>query len=101
MRWQSKARLGRRTQGTNAEGNVIYGDTVFGPESFTLDGFVGYRRKIALGRHDPNMTVQLNVANLTNEGEFAVLRYNQHFTGYTRLILNPPRQYRVSLRLDF
>lgn len=100
-RWQSKAKLGRRTLGTDAGGSVIYGETVHGPESFALDGFIGYRRKIALAGREREFTVQVNVRNITDESEFMPLRYNEKFSGYARVLLVEPRQIRATVSLNF
>lgn len=101
VRWQSEPKLGRRTLGSASDGRRIYGETVYGPESFTTDAFVGYRRRVGLAGRETDLTLQLNVKNLTNENEFMPLRYNANFSGYARVILVEPRQFRGSISLSF
>jgi outer membrane receptor for ferric coprogen and ferric-rhodotorulic acid len=101
VRWQSRPKLGRRTLGVGPDGLTRYGETVYGPESFTADGFIGYRRTLQLGGRRSDVTVQLNIRNLTDEDEFQPLRYNATFSGYARVILVEPRQIRGTISLSF
>jgi hypothetical protein len=100
-RWQSTSKLGRRDLGRTAEGNRILGDTVYGPEDFKMDAFVGYRRKISLRSFRPEFTAQLNVTNLTGEDEVMPLRYNLLMSGYRRVLLFEPRRFRLTVGLAF
>jgi len=101
VRWQSQPKLGRRSLGVGTDGRTRYGNTVYGPESFTVDGFIGYRRTLTLGGRRTDATVQVNVKNLTDEDEFMPLRYNANFSGYARVILVEPRQFRATVSLSF
>ena len=49
----------------------------------------------------PYKANQLNVRNLTNEDEYMPLRYNDHYSGYARVLLVDPRQFRASVGLGF
>lgn len=95
-RWQSKAKLGRQVLGRNAKGSAIYGETYYGPDDFKVDGFVGYRRKMVVGRIRPELTLQLNVTNLSDEDSVAPLRYNADKSGYRRVMLFEPRKVRLT-----
>jgi outer membrane receptor protein involved in Fe transport len=101
LRWQSEPKLGRQIVGRNAAGNRIFGETIYGPEDFKMDAFVGYRRKLALRSFRPEMTVQLNVTNLTDEDEVMPLRYNPAMSGYSRVMLMEPRKVRFTVGLQF
>jgi iron complex outermembrane recepter protein len=101
VRWQSEAKLGRRITGRDAAGNRIFGETITGPEDFKMDAFVGYRRTLALRSFKPEMTVQLNVTNLTAEDEVVPLRYNPLLSGYARVMLFEPRKIRLTVGLQF
>lgn len=100
-RWQSEPKLGRKLLGRTAAGLRILGDTIYGPEDFKMDGFVGYRRKLSFGKRSPELTVQLNVTNLTNEDEVMPLRYNPTGSGYLRVLLYEPRKFRFTVGLAF
>jgi len=56
---------------------------------------------VGLAGRETDLTLQLNVKNLTNENEFMPLRYNANFSGYARVILVEPRQFRGSISLSF
>jgi outer membrane receptor protein involved in Fe transport len=101
VRWQSKPKLGRRVASYAPDSSPIFGETVYGAEDFKMDAFVGHRRRVAFAGLSSRLTIQLNVRNLTNEDEPMPLRYNAQFTGYSRLILQEPRSYRLSLGFDF
>ncbi|MDO8632409.1 MAG: hypothetical protein Q7R41_18150, partial [Phycisphaerales bacterium] len=101
VRWQGESKLGRVVLGRDAVGNRIFGDTVYGPENFKMDAFVGYRRKISIRSFRPEFTVQLNVTNLTDEDEVMPLRYNPLFSGYARVLLFEPRKFRLTVGLAF
>ena len=75
----------------------MFGATYYDPEDFKLDAFVGYRRKLAVGRFNPELTIQLNVTNLTDEDEVMPLRYNNFKSGYTRVLLLEPRKFRLTV----
>ena len=91
VRWQGTSKLGRAFLGRAPNGNRIFGETYHGPEDFKLDVFAGYRRRVSVGRFNTDLTVQLNVTNLTDEDEVMPLRYNNFKSGYTRVLLFEPR----------
>ena len=66
-----------------------------------MDTFVGYRRKLNVGRRSHDLTVQLNVTKLTDEDEVMPLRYNNFESGTTRVLLLEPRKFRLSVGLGF
>ncbi|MES2696082.1 MAG: hypothetical protein V4773_21595, partial [Verrucomicrobiota bacterium] len=100
-RWASKPILGRVLLGRTSEGLRILGDTIYGPEDFKLDAFVGYRRKVSVGKLSSEFTLQLNVTNLTDEDELMPLRYNPNGSGYARVLLYEPRKFRLTAGLAF
>lgn len=100
-RWASKPKLGRALLGRTAEGLRILGDTFYGPEDFKMDAFIGYRRKVSLGKLASELTLQLNVTNLTDEDELMPLRYNANQSGYARALLYEPRKFRLTAGLAF
>ena len=100
-RWQSTSKLGRKLVGRTADGARILGDTLQGPEDFKMDAFVGYRRKLSLSKASPELTVQVNVTNLTDEDELMPLRYNPLGSGYSRALLFEPRKIRLTVGLAF
>ena len=101
VRWQSEPKLGRKLVGRTVEGLRLLGDILYGPEDFKLDAFVGYRRKLSLRRLSPELTLQLNVTNLTDEDEVMPLRYNPTGSGYLRVLLYEPRKFRFTAGLSF
>ena len=101
VRWRSTSKLGRRVVGIAANGSTLYGETFIGPEDFKVDAFLGYRRQIAIARTKPQLTVQVNVANLTNEDSFMPLRYNADYSGYSNVLLLDPRSIRLTVALVF
>lgn len=101
VRWQDKSKLGRALLGRAPDGSRILGETYYGPEDFKMDAFVGHRRKLSLGKLAPELTVQLNVTNLTDEDEFMPLRYNANKSGYVRALLLEPRKFRLTAGLSF
>ncbi len=101
IRWQGKSRLGREVTGTAANGRRTYGDILYGPEDFKADAFVGYRRELSVRGRSPELTVQVNVTNLTNEDEWMPLRYNANKSGLTRVLLFEPRKARLSATVTF
>lgn len=100
-RWASRPKLGRVLLGRSADNLRILGDTLYGPEDFKMDAFVGYRRKADFLPKSPELTVQLNVTNLTDEDELMPLRYNPLVTGYARALLYEPRKFRLTVGLTF
>ena len=100
-RWQGASKLGRLVTGLDAAKNRIFGETFFGPEDFKLDGFLGYRRKLSGNRFRPELTVQINVTNLTGEDSVMPLRYNPDKSGYTRVLLFEPRKFRLTAGMEF
>ncbi|MDO8545640.1 MAG: TonB-dependent receptor plug domain-containing protein [Opitutaceae bacterium] len=101
LRWQGKSKLGRYITGRDAKGFRIFGDTIYGPEDFKMDAFLGYRRRLSSVAGKPQLLVQLNVSNLTDEDEFMPLRYNPLVSGYSRVLLLEPRKFRVTVGLEF
>lgn len=100
-RWASEPKLGRELLGRDAAGNRILGRTLYGPDDFKMDAFVGYRRKLSRLPRSPELTLQLNVTNLTDEDELMPLRYNPTQTGYLRVLLYEPRKLRLTASLSF
>jgi hypothetical protein len=101
LRWQGKSKLGRYITGRDAKGFRIFGDTIYGPEDFKMDAFLGYRRRLATLPGKPQLLVQLNVSNLTDEDEYMPLRYNPLVSGYARVLLLEPRKFRLTVGLEF
>jgi hypothetical protein len=66
-----------------------------------MDAFVGYRRKVSIIGRSPELTMQVNVTNLTGEDEWMPLRYNANHTGLTRVLLFEPRKIRLTVGLNF
>jgi iron complex outermembrane receptor protein len=100
-RWASEPKLGRELLGRTTEGLRILGRTLYGPEDFKMDAFVGYRRKISFLNRAPELTLQLNVTNLTDEDEVMPLRYNPTQSGYARVLLYEPRKFRFTVGLGW
>jgi hypothetical protein len=101
VRWQDKSKLGRALLGRAANGNRIFGETYYGPEDFKMDAFMGYRRKFSVRNRSPELTLQLNVTNLTDEDEVMPLRYNPNKSGYLRVLLFEPRRFRLTASVAF
>ena len=66
-----------------------------------MDAFAGYRTKLRLGNRSPELTLQLNVTNLTDEDEMMPLRYNTTHTGYAHVLVFEPRNFRFTVGLKF
>lgn len=75
------------------------GRDYFANESLYLDGFTGYKFRLPWNR--AQMTLQLNVKNLTNSYLASVARYNSNFSGPRRLYLREPRSYRLTATVEF
>lgn len=101
VRWQSRALIGRTIISVDASGRTVLGDNYYGPESFNVDAFAGFRKKVSIGGHKSDFSLQLNVYNLTDEPEVAVLRYNNYKSGYRKVLLSDPRQFRVTAGFGF
>ncbi|MFM9079900.1 MAG: TonB-dependent receptor plug domain-containing protein, partial [Opitutaceae bacterium] len=101
IRWQGASKLGRALGPRAPNGNRTFGETYYGPEDFKMDAFAGYRHRLAIGRFKSDLTVQLNVTNLTDEDEVMPLRYNNFKSGYTRVLLFEPRKFRLTMGLGF
>jgi outer membrane receptor protein involved in Fe transport len=101
LRWQGKSKLGRTLVGRAPNGLRLFGDTIYGPEDFKMDAFLGYRRRLAVLPGKPQLLLQLNVSNLTDEDEYMPLRYNPLMTGYARVLLLEPRKFRLTAALEF
>ncbi len=78
-----------RATGATTKGN----ETVFG------DAFATYRRNTPWGAG--NLTLQLNVRNLTNSYLFGVGRRNADGNALRRIHLNEPRSFRFTTTLEF
>ena len=52
-------------------------------------------------RGKPQLLVQFNVSNLTDEDEYMPLRYNPLVSGYARVLLLEPRKFRLTVGLEF
>ena len=101
LRWQGKSKLGRYITGRDSNGFRTFGKTIYGPEDFKLDAFLGYRHRLSTLPRKPQLLVQLNVSNLTDEDEFMPLRYNPLVSGYARVLLLEPRRFRLTVGLEF
>lgn len=101
LRWQGKSKLGRVIVGRDRNGYRIFGDTIYGPQDFKMDAFLGYRRRLTAVAGKPQLLVQLNVSNLTDEDEYMPLRYNPLVSGYARVLLFEPRKFRLTVGLEF
>lgn len=101
IRWQGASKLGRAYLGRAPNGSRMFGETYYGPQDFKMDALVGYRRKVTVGRRSTDLTVQVNVTNLTDEDEVMPLRYNNFKSGYTRVLLFEPRKFRLTVGLGF
>lgn len=101
VRWQDRSKLGRVIESTTPDGTDLYGRTLIGPEDFKADAFVGYRRRVAIRGRSAELTVQVNVTNLTGEDEVMPLRYNSRQSGYLRVLLQDPRRVRLTTSLTF
>ena len=49
----------------------------------------------------PQLLLQLNISNFTDEGEFMRLQYNPLGSGYSRVLLIEPRKFRFTIGLEF
>jgi iron complex outermembrane receptor protein len=101
IRWQSSPKLGRAVTGVTPQGIRLFGETYSGPEDFKADAFLGYRRKLKIRESKPELTVQLNVTNLTAEDTVMPVRYNAIKSGYQTVMLAEPRKFRLTVGLDF
>ena len=91
VRWQDRAKLGRDAADR----------TILGPDDFKMDAFAGYRRRLQLMARGADLTVQVNVSNVTDEDTLVPMRYNDHQSGYLRILLNEPRRVRFTVGLSF
>lgn len=101
VRWQGKSKLGRVITGRDNNGFRLFGDTIYGPDDFKMDAFLGYRRRLSTLPGRPQLLVQFNVSNLTDEDEYMPLRYNPLLSGYARVLLLEPRKLRLTVGLEF
>ncbi len=67
VRYQGSSKLGRVVDRVTTSGADVYGRTIVGPMDFKMDGFLGYRRRLPLQGRTSELTVQMNVTNLTDE----------------------------------
>jgi outer membrane receptor protein involved in Fe transport len=101
VRWQARSKLGRVITGQAADGSDLYGRTLIGPDDFKVDAFAGHRRRIGLRGRGADLTLQLNVTNLTDEDPMMPMRYNANQSGYLRILLQDPRRLRLSAGVSF
>jgi hypothetical protein len=101
VRWQDAAPIHRTILDIDADGNPTYGEIIDGAELFTTDAFLGYRTKINIGKRERNLTVQVNVMNLTDEGDWRVSRFNSNLTGLRFIQPITPREFRLTVGLNF
>lgn len=79
--------------------NRATGATTTGNETLFGDAFATYRRKAPWGAG--NLTLQLNVRNLTNSYLVGVGRRNADGNALRRIYLNEPRSFRFTTTLEF
>ncbi len=77
----------------------IDGREIWGTPTLFADSFAGYRFTVP-SRKIP-MNVQLNIRNMFNSYLVGVGRLNAQETGYLRVYLNEPRNYRLTVGADF
>lgn len=68
-------------------------------ESLYFDAFTGYKFRLPWNR--AQMTLQLNIKNLTNSYLSSTARWNADFTGARRLYLREPRSWRLTATVEF
>jgi hypothetical protein len=77
----------------------IDGRALWGTPTLFVDSFAGYRFVLPNWRRP--MTVQLNVRNMFNSYLVGIGRYNATETGYLRVYLNEPRNYKLTVSTEF
>jgi outer membrane receptor protein involved in Fe transport len=89
-----------RYQGRNfISRDAATGRDYWGTPIVNGDAFAGYRLRLPWGNLP--VTVQLNVRNLTNSCNVTVGRYNAAYSGVSRVYLQDPRSYRLTLSTEF
>jgi|GEM_PF-606684 len=101
VRWQEAAIIGREFLGVDDLNNSLFGDTFEGDDFFNVDAFISYKRKIEMGSKSANLTLQLNISNLTDEDNVRTLRFNRDRSGVARVRLSNPRTARMTVGLQF
>ncbi len=76
------------------------GRDFYANESVYADAFAGYKFRVAWMRK-AQLTLQLNVRNLTNSYLVTTARWNADFSGPRRLYVRDPRSYRLAGTLEF
>lgn len=89
-RWQSRNLM---------KYSSIDGRPLWGTPTLFVDSFAGYRFTLP-GWKTP-MSLQLNVRNMFNSYLVGVGRLNTNETGYLRVYLNEPRNYRLTVTADY
>ena len=77
----------------------IDGRALWGTPTLYIDSFAGYRFKVP-GVKSP-VLAQVNIRNMFNSYLVGVGRYNAQENGYLRVYLNEPRNYRLTLGVDW
>ncbi|HRE84044.1 MAG TPA: TonB-dependent receptor, partial [Opitutaceae bacterium] len=76
------------------------GRDYFSNESVYVDAFAGYKFRTPWLKKS-QLTLQLNVRNLTNSYLVTTARWNGDFSGPRRLYVRDPRSYRLTGTLEF
>lgn len=103
VRWQDKNVLQREILGFDALGKDVLGKILYGPEIYNVDALAGYSTKLKSGFLGAGTTlrVQLNIANLLDNQDAQIIRYNRVGDGYWRVVPREPRSFRLSVALGF
>ncbi len=83
-----------------AQTDTTTGRDYFANESVYADAFAGYKFRPSWMRK-AQLTLQLNVRNLTNSYLVTTARWNADFSGPRRLYVRDPRSYRLTGTLEF
>lgn len=93
---------GMRYQSKNViQKNFVSGEIYEGREIFQTDALVGYTSRVTVGGRKISCRFQLNVRNLMDETEPLIGRYNSNFSGVRRVILQEPRNLRLTTTFEF
>jgi len=92
LRYQSRNVL----QKNFATGAVLEGEPLFG-----VDALVGHTARMTVGSRRIVGRYQLNVRNLLDERKPLIGRYNSDFSGIRRVVLQEPRQLRLTAAFEF
>jgi hypothetical protein len=95
--------LQREILGFDALGKDVLGKILYGPEIYNVDALTGYSTKLKSGFLGAGTTVrvQLNIANLLDNQDAQIIRYNRVGDGYWRVVPREPRSFRLSVALGF